>query len=411
MNLGLEIKSAVKHYVFFSLERLAPFFDKNKPIVKSGIKKILVAEVGGVGDLLRIFPAINALHANFPCASISILVSPASQDVLSLHPNKSIISKFYNFDAKGINRGFIKKLLLLLSLRKNKFDLTYFPSRGEGMNEHVLMNFIIGAPHRLGFKRGQVGLLNTIKIEFRDDIPILKQNLSILKAANIEVESEEIKLALPEGDITYAKKLLEENKFTDSYPLITLHPGALWNAKYRCWPLENYISLIKILIRDLRAKIVIIGSKSEMDTGERILSVIKEPDILSMIGKTTLPQMTAIINISQLFIGSDSGPLHLASGMKVPFIGLFGPTSPEQVLSNTTTGIILSKTLSCAPCYLHEPLFEPPCNAVNTPKCMEMISVEDVLKAARKIMSDSKTNSNLHSKIDQFTPPLPLPSP
>lgn len=65
MNLTLEIKSIIKRFVFFILEGLSLFFDSSKPIDKAAIQKILVVEEGGIGDLMRVFPAISALHANF----------------------------------------------------------------------------------------------------------------------------------------------------------------------------------------------------------------------------------------------------------------------------------------------------------------------------------------------------------
>lgn len=389
MRPMLKIKNVIKNFVFFVIEMMAHFFVKKRSIDKAKIKKILIIEGGGLGDLLRVFPVIEAFQANFPGASISLLASPSGQGVLSLFPHKGFISEVLDYSATG--RRFFEKVALVRTLRKKHFDLSYSPSRGEGMRELILISFFTGAPHRMGFRKGGVGLLNTVGIEFRDAVPILLQNLAILKAADLVVESEEIKLDVPESDMTYAKRLLSENVFPDLHPLITIHPGASWNARYRCWPLDNYISLINILLREMRARVFLIGNKDEIEISEKILGAIQDPRLVSMTGKMTLSQTAAVIRLSHLFIGSDSGPMHIAAGMNVPFIGLFGPTAPGQVLSNTSKGIILNKTLSCAPCYLHQPIFEPPCNAVGTPKCMETISVEDVIKAVRKIMPESKT--------------------
>ncbi len=251
------------------------------------------------------------------------------------------------------------------------------------------MNFLIGAPHRMGFKKRRVGLLNTIKVEFRDDIPILKQNLDILKAANIEVTKEEIELDVPEKDIIAIKKLMTEHNLNDFYPLIATHPGASWEARYRCWPIEKYISLIRTLLKELAAKVIIIGSKGEIEVGERIFREIQDPAVVSLIGKTTITQMAAIIKLSHIFIGTDSGPLHLASATGIPFIGIFGPTSAVQVLSDITNGILLYKKLPCSPCYLHHPLFTPSCSKPNSPLCMGVISVDEVIEAVKKIINST----------------------
>lgn len=386
MSFIFNLKRIIKKFVLFILEELSSFFHNNKPILdKNKIRKLLVhGGGGGLGDLIRALPAIESLHANFPDASISLLASPGSQGILSLSPIKAIISEIVDYDTKDKHKSFFKKLILLNTLRKRRYDLVYFPSRGEAMKEEVLMSLIIGAPHRLGFKKGKVGLFNTVKIEFRDDMPILKQNLAILEAANLDIYEEEIKLDIPEKDMTAAKELLTEHGFNNSFPLISIHAGAFWYTEYRCWPLEKYISLIKVLLEEFSAKVIIIGSKNEVETGKKILEKIQNSSVINMIGKTTIGQMAAFIKLSDLFIGNDSGPLHAALSLNVLSIAIFGPTSPKQVISSTERCIAVHKKINCAPCYLHQPGFRPYCDDI---KCLKEIQVEEVIESFREMLS------------------------
>ena len=390
MNIGLKTKNIIKKIVLFSIEELSGLLgnDKNKPLDQSGIKKILASGGGGgIGDLLRALPAVESLHANFPEASISLLASPESRDIVPLTSASETISEIINYDPKNAHRSFFKKLGLLTKLRKFHFDLVYFPSRGEAMREEVLMNLIIGAPHRLGFKKGNVGLLNTIKIELRDDQPILDQNLAILKAANLNIYKENVRLEVSEHDLQYAKKFLNEHNFNNTFPLISIHTGASWYTNFRCWPNENYIYLIRYLVKTLNAKIIIIGSKSEIEVGKVISDQIHDPSFINMIGETTVGQMAAIIKLSHLFIGNDSGPLHIALALGVPSVAIFGPTSPEQVIAHTDNFIAVNKKVNCSPCYLHQPGFKPHCH---NRRCLEEITADEVIKPTEKLLDKIK---------------------
>lgn len=392
MRSILSLKTRIKNFFFSILEKFAPFPDKdNKPIAHSKMRKVLVAEGGGIGDLIRVLPAIECLKDNFPAASISVLASPEAKEILSLFSKKDIISEVIDYDLKSRHRGFLKKLFLILSLRKKHFDLIYAPDRGEGMREEVLINFLTGVPHRLGFQKDRAGSLNTIKIELKENVPIVKQNLDILRHAGLQVTKEEIDLSVPEKDILEAEFLIKQLAREISSPLITIHPGASWNAGYRCWPLEKYISLLQRLTKELQLKVIIIGNAGDIEIGKRILKEVESPDIISVMGKTTLAQMAAIIKLSNLFLGNDSGPLHIALALKIPSVAIFGSTSPEQVIGTQERCVVIRKNLACSPCYVHQYDYRPDCKDF---RCLNEITVDEVFHAVKKVLSD-----NFHEEI------------
>lgn len=390
MDLPVILKSTLKGIFFLMLDACAFFFVRERPLPGRGneIERILVFEGGGIGDLLRIFPAIEALHANFPHASISLLASPHSQGVLSLFRGAEILSEVIDYDIRGKHRRWLAKLGLIASLRRRNFHLAYSPSRGEGMREHLLLSFLTGARHRIGFRIGRCGLLNTVRIEFQQgDVPIARQNLDLLHAAHLKTEESAVRLAVPEKERNAAVAILQKLGFIYSYPLVAVHAGAFWNARYRCWPIEKYISLIGRLLREVKAQIILVGSDAEAEAGERIEREIRDTSVVSLAGKTDIPLMAAVIGVSHIFIGNDSGPLHIASALKIPFIGIFGSTAPGQVLSHTHRGIILRRDMGCGPCYLHDPLFTPSCERTHqVPPCLDMITVEEVMEGVKRLL-------------------------
>lgn len=386
MGNVLRLKSNIKNLFFALLEKCAPFFDNDrKSLVHVKMRKILVAEGGGVGDLIRVLPAIECLKDNFPAAAVSVLASPEAKEILSLFSKKDIVSEVIDYDLKGKHKGLLGKLSLILSLRKKNFDLVYAPDRGEGMREEVLMNFLTGIPHRIGFQKGGAGFLNTIKIELKENIPIVKQNLDILQNAGLQITKKKIDLRIPEKDLLEAKFLVKQLAAQgNTLPFITVHPGASWNAGYRCWPLEKYISLIQRLIQELQVKVVIIGNKGDIETGKRILKKVKSHDITSVMGRATLAQTAALIKLSNLFLGNDSGPLHIALALKIPSVAIFGSTSPEQVIGLQEKCVVIRKRLMCSPCYVHQYDYAPDCKDF---PCLNEIAVDEVFNAVKKALS------------------------
>lgn len=387
------LKVIMKEAIFLAAERLMPASQRSGlPLKDAAVRRILVVECGGIGDVLRVFPAIEHLNGMFPEASLFLLVAPTARDTLRLLRRQDIIAGVMEFDIRSRHRTLSRKWKLIRSLRKERFDLIYMPTRGEGMRELSLMSYLIGAPYRLGFVQGKAGRLNTTRVEFADGVPILEQNLSILEAAGLGSGKRVIDLAVPAGDASYADAAVQEHGGDGTPPLIGIHPSASWSADARCWPLEHYVRMVKELSDTLQARIFLLGSAGERGVGRCIEESLQSPTLVNLVGKTTIGQMAALISRMHVFIGNDSGPLHLAIAANVPYVAMFGPTSAEQVLSPVPgSGVVLSKEMPCRPCYTHQPIFRRTCSAEGTPPCLQGISVREVVDSARTLLKGQRT--------------------
>jgi ADP-heptose:LPS heptosyltransferase len=384
MSFVSKTAKALKETVFFVLRLSSCFSNKKSSLPdKREIKKILVIESGGIGDLLRVFPAIECLQTNFPGAEVSILASPSARGVFSFFPNREAALNVIDYDLKGRHRSFLKKLLLISALRKRRYDLIYAPGRGVGMREQAVISLMIGAHHRLGFREKEKGFLNTVEVEFRENVPILIQNLAILRAAGLEIHCGEIRSDVPQEDMAKAEKFLRGHDLYNSHPLISIHPVSVWSKGFLSWPLDKYISLIKMLLSELNAKVIIVGDKGESAGGEKIMGEIRSAAVVNAIGKTSISRTAALIKLSDIFIGNDSGPLHIAASLKKKSVGIFGPTLPEQVLAPFEGFIAVKKKLPCSPCYLHQHTFVPDCIEK---QCMDIITPDEVMAAVRRLL-------------------------
>ena len=405
MKVGKKAWRSVRSLVIFVFESIFSTTKGNKPIDKTKIKKILIMPPGGIGDMVLVFPAIVALQDNFPGASISIVTARSARKVLSLSRESDKIDEVIEYVYSNPNAKFrtiVEKFFLILWLRAKRFDLIYSTGRGGGLRVEPLINFLIGAPHRLGFKSDSARSLNTVAIDFKEGLPILVQNLAVLKAAGLKITGEKIEIHLPEKDMLKARGHLLEAGLEDSYPLVAIHPGAAFMANFKSWPIENYSALIKILLQENNAKVVLIGSQGESSIAEEIIRQVDLPEVFSLVVKTTIAEMAAVIKLSHLFIGNDSGPLHLATALAKPAVGLFGPTSPAQILPGADSCIVVKKELPCSPCYTHMDVFSPPCNSQSHPECMRDIIVSQVADAAKRLLSVSLMEDRLDAKLSHI---------
>lgn len=377
--MGRSVKNIILRGIAAAGKTIGPAFDR--PPRLENCRRILVFQGGGLGDIFRAFPLILSLHRRYPKAALFTL-TPFSKTVFKLFPRPDVISETFDYSPAGAHRGPAAKWRLVQGLRPYRFDLIVNPARGEGMLENGILAYRIGAPCRVGFEREGAGFLNTVKLPLRDDRPIVEQNLDLLRALGIPVLPD-LSLRVPDEALPFGPALRKE-RLPDGERLIALHPGSFWRKELQ-WPLARYIALAKELLGRHRCQIALLGTAEEAPLAGAMSSRIADPRLFSMAGKTTLPEAASLIQSADLFIGNDSGLLHLALGLKVPAVGLFGYTDPGQVIAPQGPCIALHRP-SGEGLYFHQPFyqFKP-----GQPNPIERIEVEEVLEAARTLMGAS----------------------
>lgn len=348
-------------------------------------RRILIFQGGGLGDIFRAFPLILSLHEHFPQAAIYTL-TPFSETVFQLFPRPEIIAESFNYSPAGEHRGLAAKRQLVKRLRLYRFDLIVNPARGEGMLENAILSYQIGVPCRVGFEKEGAGFLNTVKVPLRNDRPIVEQNLDLLRALGLP-SAPRLSLRVPEQAISFGPSLRRE-LVSEEEILFALHPGSFWRKELQ-WPLLRYIDLAKKLLDRYAGKIVLLGTKEEAPLADQVLNAVGSPRLISMAGKTTLAQAASLIKSADLFIGNDSGLLHLSLGLNVPTIGLFGYTDPRQVIAPDGLCIALHKP-SGETLYFHQPFYQFNPAGKNP---IERIEVEEVLHAVETLLNTAGLQS------------------
>lgn len=172
------------------------------------------------------------------------------------------------------------------------------------------------------------------------------------------------------------KSLLNANE-TRQGPLIVIHAGPSWPV--REWPHESWAGLVHELGQRGFTNVVQLGASRHLALGAAESVAI--PGTISLVDKLTLEESAALISLGNLFIGIDSGLLHIAAAVGTPAIGLWGPTSPQLRFSRENRRLFVISNVDCQGCHHRVPRLHWVTGCPFDIKCMKTIGVEEVLKA------------------------------
>jgi heptosyltransferase-2 len=151
----------------------------------------------------------------------------------------------------------------------------------------------------------------------------------------------------------------------------------------RGWPLENFAELAILLSREAGYRPVVVGGPGDVEAFKIVRHLFKDV-IVDLVGKGNVRETIALIKQSKLFVGNDSGIMHLAAAAGTPLVALFGPQSPVKFGPWSDRARVIYKGLSCSPCKQRFFLECDPSPRMR-PACMEAISVEEVYQECVKI--------------------------
>ena len=199
--------------------------------------------------------------------------------------------------------------------------------------------------------------------------------LNIAQSCGIEAQGRDYEFFPCPKDRDYIQDLLEDCAVKKDEFLVVINPGGNWELKR--WPRENFAQLSDQLIQRYQARVIITGALKDMPLARDIAARMKHKPLI-FCGKTSLGQLAALMARVDLVIANDSGPMHIAVSQGAKVIALFGPTSVEITgPCGQGQSVVIQKDVHCLlPCYKLD---------CRRNRCMEAISVEEVLRAAERL--------------------------
>jgi heptosyltransferase II len=355
--------------------------DTTKPLHNQEIHSFLLWMPNWIGDVVLTLPVIQSLRRAYPVARISVVARTPADELLLGHPAIDTVLIL----PSGSENGYWQKIKFARELKKFNFDVgVVFPN---SIGSALLLS-LTGVKCRLGYATEGRDILLTHPVTTTSHLKKAQYRVEyffkIFSSLKLDFPDREFaRLIAQEGDATTQEIFLDMGMDKDEEFLI-LHPGT--SKVERGWHAERFGILCQKLHKEDGKRVVLIGTEKEAPLLNRIRNYC-QPGIIKIVPRVNLRVLARLLGKSRLFIGNDSGMMHLASMVGVPVLGIFGPGSPD------TTGPYMAmekqeavtKNFVCSPC---KQRFFKECkpSPLQKPYCLEDITVKDVHEAIRRLL-------------------------
>ena len=332
------------------------------------IQRVLFFKPGAIGDLLHTLPALKALRHKFPAAHIAVVVSPGLETLIQ---DTSFSDQVFVFDKAKLKKSFRGFLGFGLQLRRCHYDL--FIDLQPSIRS-FLVRQLSGAKQRLVYRKQ-----NKIGTDGGHRLHAAENFMETLKPLGIAEPVRNIVLPVQNEARCAVDLFLLRKKHEGNRILIALNCSVGAARPARNWYPERFAALADRLIRELGAAIIFIGGKEDRELVSKVMGAMSEK-ALSAAGVLSIAESAALLARCACLVSSDTGPLHLATAVQTPVVGLFGSTDPDRTGPLGKGHQVLIKKLACVPC---ESKYCP----MGTRACMDAITVDDVFGAVRKAIT------------------------
>lgn len=292
---------------------------------------VLILRLGAVGDVVRTLPCLVRLRDSFPGLRLGWVVERASEPLL---PEPPLLDRVFPFPRRALAPAGLlaRPLFALKSLRTFLAEIRSFGPRVvldfQGSLKSALVGAASGSHLRIGFDRtgareGSYLLIHRRVRPTSIRLNRVRKNLELLAP-----------LGVAPGPLSFPFRVTESSRVVNDFlvPLenrtrIAIHPGTSRRQEHKRWPLEHYVRLVAGLAQDTGLVSILTWGPGEESLVQEILR--RSPTASAVAApRTDLGELRELIRRCHLFVGGDTGPMHLAWAQGVPVVALFGATDP-----------------------------------------------------------------------------------
>jgi lipopolysaccharide heptosyltransferase II len=355
------LKSLLREiYIQIRATLLRPFlfFRKTTVPIHDKVKSILFLRHDRIGDMVLSTGALKALRKGYPQARITVLASERNYQILRHNPNVDEILMY-----KGIP-WFIKVI------RPRKYDLVIDPFLTYEMKQ-AEMTYLAKGKYRIGFEQAGREVFFNIRGPLASPSKrMVDYLLDLADLAGGKKEGCEPEVFLNDTEIQGATEALADKRISVDEVTIAIHPGAYYPSQR--WPAERFGQVARQILEQGVARVMLLGSRDE----QALVDEVKKNagDEIRAFSGIGIRGLMAFLSRCDLLVCNNSGPLHIASALKVPTVSMIGPTVTPLWLPYGENHVVINKSLPCSPCN----------RAVcKNHECMVSITVDEVFAAVK----------------------------
>ena len=283
--------------------------------------RILIVRLSAIGDCVHSLPLLNALRDAYPESYICWLVEGRAGDLLEGHP---ALDQVIRIPRKWL-KSFRTVRKLRSELRELRFGVTIDP---QGLTKSAVAAWLSGSRTRIGFGgvdgREMSPWLNNVLVEASAS-HVVDRNLELLLPLGIRSPKPYFSIPESAADAQIAEGCIHAMGLQAGYAVA--NPGAGWPSKL--WSMQRFAAVSRHLAREHQLPTAVVwGGDAEKCWAEEIVAASGGSARLAP--PTSLRELAAIARRARLFVGSDTGPLHIAAAVRTPCVGLFGPMPGER---------------------------------------------------------------------------------
>ncbi len=364
----------------------------------SRAKAVLVVRLDDIGDMVLMSPFLRELRRNLPNAWITLVVKPSVLGLAELCP---YVNEVVAFDPAATGRlAALRQQFRALgfaaqSLWRRRFDLAIAPRWDVDYYRTAFLVYFSGAPCRIGYsekatehKRLQNDGYDRLFTHIVDDTGEVKheveRNLDVIRFLGGRVQDDRLELWVGPEDELFADRLMRSQGVQSGEILIAICPGA--RDPKRAWPVENFLQLGVALAEAYPMRAVLVGDEKD----RRLCGKLREMPgraAIDMMGRATLRQTAAVLKRCRLYIGNDTGPMHMAAAAGAPVVEIschslngaaWLSNSPRRFAPWGKQHAVLQPAKALPPCTDH-------CMATEA-HCIRGVSVDGVKAAVAQIL-------------------------
>lgn len=334
-------------------------------------RHILVIKLDHLGDVLLATPMFSNLRRAYPSAQVHVLVGEWGEVALRNHPDVDKILRYNSrFFRRSAEAPQSKVFSVLSLLHQQKYDLV-INLRGDWLT--ALFSLMKPTRYRLDYAWLQIA--NKLGLARFTGLHQLNRNLDLLRMADIPTPCKLPTFHTTDDDQRWTDEFLQKSGISLNRPLVIIHPGSPIPLKR--WRTERFAAIADWLIKQKNAQILLVGTRDEAPIVSAVQEQMREKST-GLAGETTVSQLAELLKRCHLFLGNDSGPMHIAAAVGTQTIGLYGPGNPARFGPAGLNCHTIRRQPHCPPCMGTVCKF-------GGEGCMEDIRTEDVIQTIQAI--------------------------
>jgi ADP-heptose:LPS heptosyltransferase len=364
--------------------------------------KVLLVNITRLGDMLQATPTIAGIKRENPDCHTTVLVEKQFSDICHILPNiDQVVSIDLGLTCRSLAAeqvGVVEAYQYLSSfvdqLRDQHFD--YCLNMSSSAYTALLLR-LLGIPRTGGWTADEEGhrviesdwaRLFATSVHYQNRQYNSLNLVDVFRcSADVEDHPQHLLVNVESDAKRYAEDLIRNAGFTNFGPLIAVQAGA--SQVKRQWSPELFVEMIKILDKEYNARVVLTGSPKELSIVRAILDGCNSPNVFSAVGKTSVPQLAALLKECQVLVTGDTGPMHIAVAAGTPVVAMFLASAYGFETGPYSAGnIVLQPVIGCGPCNPNKPCSRPDCHDNLSPRLVAELAAERAVGEVKHISKD-----------------------